>query len=90
MQRYSAGGASVTNCVDTYSQRGLKAAQAAHYIGVGVTKFGEMVSDGRMPKPRIIDARKVWDRRELDDAFDALPHIGEVDEGENPWDGIAA
>jgi len=65
--------------------RGLKCAQAAAYIGVGVTKFGEMVADGRMPHPRLVDSRKVWDRRQLDEAFDALPHAGD-DEGSNPWD----
>lgn len=72
------------------SPRGLKLAQAARYVGVGVTKFNEMVADGRMPKARKIDTRKVWDSRELDDAFDALPHDGEGDDGENPWDDIAA
>ena len=53
--------------------RGLQLAQAARYIGIGATKFGQMVADGRMPKARRIDGRKVWDCRELDDAFDALP-----------------
>jgi exosome complex RNA-binding protein Rrp42 (RNase PH superfamily) len=32
-----------------------------------------MLNDGRMPAPRRIDGRKVWDVRELDLAFDALP-----------------
>lgn len=70
--------------------RGLNLAAAARYVGVGVTKFNEMVDDERMPKPRQINARKVWDRLELDDAFDALPHVGDGDEGENPWDDVAA
>jgi RNA polymerase-interacting CarD/CdnL/TRCF family regulator len=35
-------------------------------------KFDEMVADGRMPKAKRIDSRKVWDRRALDQAFDAL------------------
>ncbi|NOX95829.1 MAG: hypothetical protein GXP04_12275 [Alphaproteobacteria bacterium] len=70
--------------------RGMSRSLAAKYIGVGVTKFDEMVKDGRMPRARRIDCRKVWDCRELDDAFDALPHDGEDDEGENPWDKIAA
>lgn len=72
------------------SPRGLHLSQAAKYIGIGVTKFNQMVADGRMPKPRRIDARKVWDCRELDDAFDALPHDEEDDEGENPWDNVTA
>ena len=52
--------------------RGLNREQAARYIGVGVSKFDEMVRDGRMPKPVSIDARKVWDVRALDSKFDDL------------------
>ncbi len=32
--------------------RGLSRVQSAAYVGTGVTKFDEMVSDGRMPKPK--------------------------------------
>jgi hypothetical protein len=52
--------------------RGLSREQAAEYIGVGVTKFLEMVKDGRMPQPKRIDNRVIWDTRKLDPAFDAL------------------
>ena len=62
--------------------RGLSRVQSAAYIGVGPTKFDEMVADGRMPKPKRIDGRVVWDRLELDEAFAALP--SEADS--NPWD----
>lgn len=62
--------------------RGLSRPDAAAYIGVGMSKFDEMVSDGRMPAPRCIDSRRVWDRRELDAAFDALPTVEPV----NEWD----
>ena len=65
--------------------RGLSRVAAAEYIGIGVTKFDEMVADARMPAPRQIDARKVWDRLELDAAFAALPHEAAV----NPWDAAA-
>jgi predicted DNA-binding transcriptional regulator AlpA len=46
---------------------------AARYVGVGITKFDEMVADGRMPKPKRIDGRVVWDRLRLDAAFSDLP-----------------
>lgn len=62
--------------------RGLSREQAAGYVGVGVSKFDEMVADGRMPGPKEIDRRKVWDRRGLDAAFDNLPSSDAV----NPWD----
>lgn len=66
----------------TLPRRGLHREEAALYIGVSATKFDEMVSDGRMPRPKRIDARNVWDLRALDLAFDALPDDGDV----NPWD----
>jgi predicted DNA-binding transcriptional regulator AlpA len=47
--------------------------ESARYIGVGVTKFDEMVLDGRMPKPKRIDGRVVWDRIKVDAAFTELP-----------------
>lgn len=53
--------------------------QAAEYFGVSTSKFDEMVEDGRAPKPRRIDARKVWDVRELDAAAADLPVDGESD-----------
>ena len=52
--------------------RGLSRAQAAEYVGIGVTKFDEMVGDGRMPRPKRIDGRNVWDRIKLDEAFALL------------------
>lgn len=61
-----------------YPPRGLSKEEAARYIGVGVTKFDEMVSDGRMPRPRVIDRRRVWDRLALDAAFTDLPDEGGV------------
>jgi excisionase family DNA binding protein len=54
-------------------RRGLSRNEAAMYIGISTGKFDELVADGRMPAPRRIDGRKVWDVRELDLAFDALP-----------------
>jgi predicted DNA-binding transcriptional regulator AlpA len=60
-------------------RRGLSRYEAAMYVGIGASKFDEMVADRRMPKPRRIDGRKVWDVRELDLAFDALPRENEPD-----------
>jgi predicted DNA-binding transcriptional regulator AlpA len=65
--------------------RGLSRVQAAEYIGVGVTKFDEMVDDGRMPRPKRIDGRLVWDRVKLDEAFDALD---DDTRQKNEWDDL--
>jgi hypothetical protein len=66
--------------------RGLCRVEAAQYIGVSTSLFDEMVSDGRMPSPKRINTRTVWDIRQLDLAFDALPNGKE----QNPWDDAIA
>ena len=55
---------------------------AAAYIGVGTTKFDEMVADGRMPKPKRVDGCVIWDRIQLDAAFTDFPD----DNARNPLD----
>ena len=55
------------------SPRGFNREQSAEYVGVSATKFDQMVADGRMPRPKRIDGRVVWDRLQLDSAFAALP-----------------
>ena len=53
--------------------RGLSRIEAAAYIGVSPSKFDALVADRRMPGPKRIDGRSVWDVRRLDVAFDQLP-----------------
>jgi predicted DNA-binding transcriptional regulator AlpA len=62
-----------------------RASKPRNYIGVGVTKFDEMVDDGRMPKPKRIDGRVIWDRIKLDAAFAALEDAAEP---KNEWDDL--
>ena len=57
-------------------RRGLSRTEAAMYLGISPSKFEELLDDGRMPHPRLIDGRKVWDVYELDASFDELPHTG--------------
>ena len=54
-------------------RRGLSRIEAAVYIGISANKFDELVCDGRMPGPKRIDGRKLWDVHALDLAFDSLP-----------------
>ncbi|UDF28480.1 UNVERIFIED_ORG: hypothetical protein LHK14_13275 [Roseateles sp. XES5] len=56
-----------------YPPRGMSREEAARDIGVGTTKFHELVQDHRMPQPKRIDGRVVWDRIALDAAFTDLP-----------------
>lgn len=65
-----------------YPPRGMDRIEAARYIGVGPTKFDEMVADGRMPRPKRVDGRVVWDRLRLDAAFSDLSEDKRV----NPLD----
>jgi predicted DNA-binding transcriptional regulator AlpA len=65
--------------------RGLRRVDAAAYISISPSLFDSMVQDGRMPSPRMINTRTVWDRYELDEAFETLPRR----ETANPWDDVA-
>lgn len=53
--------------------RGLNREQSAAYIGVSPAKFDQLVADKRMPRPKRVDGRTIWDRFQLDAAFDDLP-----------------
>lgn len=67
--------------------RGLSRIEAAAYIGISPVKFDELVKDGRMPAPKRIDGRTVWDRLKLDIAFGALPDtMGQADD---VWDQVS-
>ena len=66
---------------------GLNRTQAAYYVGVGVTKFDSLVSQGRIPPPRKIDRRLVWVRHELDAAVTDFPQQ-ETHSSFNPWDQL--
>jgi predicted DNA-binding transcriptional regulator AlpA len=60
------------------SPRGLSRIEAATYIGVSASLFDQMVKDGRMPGPKIINSRTVWDRHQLDMYFQNLPEKDEA------------
>jgi len=59
----------------SYPPRGLSREEAARYVGLGATKFDELVKEGKMPKPKRVGSRTVWDRVALDIAFTDLPDV---------------
>jgi hypothetical protein len=63
---------------------GLGEMEAAAAIGISATKFRALVEEKRMPSPRRLDGRKIWDVDELRAAFKALPHVHE-DEKADSW-----
>jgi predicted DNA-binding transcriptional regulator AlpA len=69
----------------TLAPRGLSRAEAAAYVGVSPSLFDQMVEDSRMPGPKTINSRVVWDRIRVDQFFEALPDK----EAANPWDEVA-
>jgi len=62
---------------------GLSREVAAAFIDVSPSKFDQMVADGRMPKPKRVDGRRIWDRTKIERAFAALP--GDEDFEEDEW-----
>jgi hypothetical protein len=38
-----------------------------------------------MPKPKLINSRKVWQRQRLDEAFAELPEEGQGQDSSSPW-----
>jgi hypothetical protein len=55
------------------------------YLGIGVGVFDQLRTTGRVAPARVIGNRKLWDIRDLDIAFDALPREDASALGET-WD----
>lgn len=70
----------------SFAPRGLSRAQSAAYVGVSPSLFDLMVTDRRMPSPKVVNRRRVWDRLALDEAFAALPNLDGSEAEDNPWD----
>ena len=68
----------------TLAPRGLSRTEAAAYIGVSPTLFDHLVRDRRMPPPKRINVRTIWDGKKLDRAFELFPDGDQSDH--NPWD----
>ena len=63
-------------------RRGLSRVEAAIYLGISPSKFDGMREDGRVGPAKLIDGRKVFDLRMLDEVFDALPTDNHEADGE--------
>jgi hypothetical protein len=57
-------------------RRGLDENEAAIYLSLSPSFFRKLVGQGRMPRPRLVGERRIWDVEELDLAFKALPREG--------------
>jgi hypothetical protein len=62
---------------------GLGEIEAAAAIGISATKFRALVNEKRMPSPRRVDGRNIWDVDELRAAFKSLPHADENEKADS-------
>lgn len=75
-----------------YAPRGLRRAAAADWVGMSPTKFDELVKDGLMPRGKLVRGCRVWDRYELDVAFENLPDDDATtlaSRSEQAWSGVS-
>ena len=68
----------------SYPPRVLRAERAAAYLGLDVSTFHELVKEGLMPKPVRVRSMTMWDRYDLDAAFDDLKRS--KDKRRNPFE----
>jgi excisionase family DNA binding protein len=62
-----------TRLIPAHERIGLSCQEAAELIGVSASLFTQMVQDGRMPGPKLINSRRVWSRVKIEKAFAELP-----------------
>src|SRR5262245_57994574 len=55
-----------------YPPRAMRADRGARYLDMSKSKFLDLVERGKLPKPVRIDGVVVWDRLELEAAFEQL------------------
>jgi hypothetical protein len=71
-------------------RRGLDENEAAVYLSISPSLFRELVAANRMPRPRLLNTRRVWDIEELDIAFKAMPREAvPEDQGDDTWADVA-
>ena len=75
------------NIIATFHLKfGLNREEAATHIGIGRTKFDELVQKGVMPQSRSIGSRRLWARPEVEASFLSMPVSSE--ETENSWGDV--
>ncbi|RWX72506.1 hypothetical protein EOA24_00500 [Mesorhizobium sp. M2A.F.Ca.ET.039.01.1.1] len=72
----------------TLPPRGLSRDEAAAYLGIGTTLFDRLVEEKKLPGPKSLGGRLVWDRLAVDVAFEAIPTDGAAPA--DPWGNVRA
>ena len=98
MPRRSARTANVENEIDArpaavaathwvQGPRGMNLLEAARHVGLGKTKWWELVESGDAPQPvELTPGRKVWLREEVDHWLDERAARRQDRQATNPWD----
>jgi len=68
--------------------RGMRVEQAAFYVGMGRTKFLELVENKTFPQPLHIDGLRIWDVRLLDATLDDLSQPSPTPKKTVPYGGL--
>jgi predicted DNA-binding transcriptional regulator AlpA len=67
-----------------YPPRAMRAEQSADYLSMSRSMFLKMVDEGKMPPPVKVGAMAMWDRYDIDHAFEDLKRgDGEPEPGQN-------
>ena len=71
-----------------YPPRALRAEQAAAYLAMSKASFLRLVEDGTMPSAIKIKGMVIWDRHDLDDAFEELKRQSQQAKPVNTMDAL--
>ena len=70
-----------------WQPRGMNLLEAARHVGLGKTKWWELVESGDAPQPvELTPGRKVWLREEVDHWLDERAARRQDRQAPNPWD----
>jgi excisionase family DNA binding protein len=56
----------------SYPPRAMRAERAAAYLDISKSMFLQWVAEGKMPKGTRIGGLRIWDREDIDAAYEAL------------------
>ena len=59
--------------------RGMTEREAASYLSLSPSHFRRLVEQGKMPRPRLVGQRRIFDAEELDQTFFGFPREGGIE-----------
>jgi predicted DNA-binding transcriptional regulator AlpA len=72
----------------TYPPRAFRAEHAAAYLAMSKASFLRLVEDGTIPSAIKIKGMAIWDRHDLDDAFEELKRRSQQAKPRNSMDAL--